>query len=76
MEMILMTLLNDLMLLMRQQISNSQTHLTDFFGLAAYFILSLDKCSTDVGVKSVFQYFEVDKKHCVCAKCDFFSVGA
>lgn len=39
MEMALMTLLaflNDLMLVMCQQISNS--HLTDFLGLAAYFI--------------------------------------
>ncbi len=63
--------------LMRQQISNSQTHLTDFFGLTAYFILSLDKCSADVGVKSVFQYFEFDKKkNCVYAKCDFYSVCA
>lgn len=54
---------------MRQQISNSQAHLTDFFGLAAYFILSLDKCSTDVGVKSVFQYFEVEKKKVCVQDC-------
>lgn len=37
---------NDLMFLMCQQISNSQTHLTNFFGLAAYFSLQLDKSNT------------------------------
>ena len=71
MEMPLMTslaLLNDLMPLMRRHISNSRTHLTDFFGLPAYFMWSLDKCSTDVGVKSVFQCFEVDKKKWICKK--------
>lgn len=47
---------------MRQQISNSPTHLTDFFGLVAYFVWSLEKCSTDVGVQSVSQYVEVYKK--------------
>lgn len=39
--MTLLALLNDLMPLMRQHISNSQTHLTNFFGLVAYFIFKL-----------------------------------
>ena len=51
--------------LMRQQISNSQTHLTDFFGLAAYFTLTLDKWSSGVGVKSCFQYLEAGRQNCV-----------
>lgn len=39
--MTLLAFLNDLMPLMRQHILNSQTHLTHFFGLAAYFIFKL-----------------------------------
>lgn len=64
--MTLLALLNDLMLLTCQQISNSQTHLTDSFGLPAYFSSHLDKSGNDVGVKSARQYVEADKIKCVC----------
>lgn len=48
MEMSLMTSLvifNDLMHFISRQISNRQTHFSDFFGRAAYFISHLDSTS-------------------------------